>query len=110
MNKIELIDRTEVIEALEFSKTIRHMQDNVPLIDEFIGILNDAPLIDAAPVRRGEWKDESECPDIWPGDALRCTACGKLANDYIGGTEDAYFVEDPNFCPNCGADMRRVSE
>lgn len=56
MNKIELIDRVAVIEALEFSKTIRHMQANVPLIDEFIGILNDAPTIDAAPVRRGEWE------------------------------------------------------
>ena len=66
--------------------------------------------VDAAPVRRGEWIDESEDPVLYPGDTLRCAACGKLANDYIGGTEDAYFVEDPNFCPNCGADMRTARD
>lgn len=108
MNKIELIDRTEVIEALEFSKTIRHMQANVPLIDEFIGILKDAPAIDAAPVRRGEWvtvgyddQDEgmffcSRCKDErWFGEEVHTSA------------EAARLC---HYCPNCGADMRGEAE
>lgn len=95
MDKIELIDRVAVIEALEFSKTIRHMQANVPLIDEFIGILNDAPTIDAAPVRRGEWgvSEIVGYDGVNAVYAAPCSACGEFSK------------EARLFCPNCGAKM-----
>ena len=56
-------------------------------------ILASAPTIDAAPVRRGEWKKE---PYLL-GWTHRCNRCGE---NY--GMPHGMF----NFCPNCGADMR----
>ena len=88
------IDADELREAMEFCKTISHMQEHAPLIDEFIGAIDDMPTLDAAPVRRGEWVYEKI------GDKTRCfcSECG-----------DQPMRFEPNFCPNCGADMRGVS-
>ena len=35
-----------------------------------------------------------------------CSKCGKNLWDYFHFTEDGRIIEEPNFCPNCGADMR----
>ena len=59
--------------------------------------LDDLPTIDAAPVRRGEWKKE---PYLL-GWTHRCNRCGE---NY--GMPHGMF----NFCPNCGADMRGEAE
>lgn len=62
--------------------------------DYALGIIDMAPTIDAAPVRRGEWEDywvlEAGIEAVY----LKCSACG-----YWGSFEY-------NFCPDCGADMR----
>jgi rubrerythrin len=44
------------------------------------------------PVKRGKW------------DGYICSECNVCADYFISG--DFYFDEKPNFCPNCGADMR----
>lgn len=76
--------------------------------DDALGIIDSAPTIDAAPVRRGEWiavsdddQDEgmffcSRCKDErWFGEEVHtCTEAARLCH----------------YCPNCGADMRGVSE
>ena len=35
-----------------------------------------------------------------------CSKCGKDLWDYFHFTEDGRIIEEPNFCPNCGVDMR----
>lgn len=56
-------------------------------------------LIDAAPtiepeVRHGQWTDNGE-------DKFICSACKKYIYRWFGKSD---------YCPNCGADMREVSE
>ena len=52
----------------------------------------DAPTVDAAPVRHGQWETNSDRPDT-----LICSVC-KCGFDM--------WKHDPhNFCPNCGARM-----
>ena len=41
------------------------------------------PAVDAEPVRHGRWEH-----------GMRCTQCGQID------------LSKPNYCPNCGADMR----
>lgn len=50
--------------------------------------INDIP-----PVKHGWW------------DGYICSECNECADYFISG--DFYFDEKPNFCPNCGADMRK---
>lgn len=67
--------------------------DHVYTKMDFCGWLDDAPTIEAVPVRRGKW--------ILQGDRRKtlygwyfCSECGA----FIGGKT--------NFCSECGADMR----
>lgn len=62
--------------------------------------IEDAPSIDIEP-KRGEWitvfDDRHRLLKV-----LKCNLCG---------AKNHFFVEDErNFCPNCGADMRKESE
>ena len=66
-------------------------------------MLDDAPTVDAVPVRHGRWTaDESTYTD---GEA-QCSVC--KTTFYV---DDLYCVgekaqsELPNFCPHCGAKM-----
>lgn len=51
--------------------------------------------------KTGRWiTDDSELE-------IKCNKCGKSFSDYVNaGTEYIFLEEIPNFCPNCGADMR----
>lgn len=62
-----------------------------------IDILDSIPAADVRPVVRGMWKTSlTEAGEFW---ANYCSVC----NAYV-----PYGMEwEPNFCPNCGADMRR---
>ena len=66
----------------------------------FVDRLDEAPAIDAAPVRRGEW-DEDRYPFC-----NCCKECGAIVDRTCIKSNSGKL----NFCPNCGADMRRVSE
>lgn len=55
----------------------------------------------------GEWEIHSEHGRIY---ALFCSRCKKDAKDYISGSENWWINSEPNFCPNCGADMRKEGE
>ena len=66
-----------------------HMGMTLPNVIEPLEIVCDTPAIE--PERKtGEW--------IWSGSAHRCSNC----NGYTCFAES----KPPNFCPNCGADMR----
>lgn len=55
-------------------------------------IINNAPTIDAVPVKHGYWK-YSDISEIARRTWYECTCCGKL------------MAVDYNYCPNCGAEM-----
>lgn len=60
-------------------------------VDHAIQCIKEAPAADVAPVRHGRWKNG--------GNGLydTCSACGK----------EIYLAIPMNYCPNCGALMRR---
>ena len=77
-------------------------------VTKCIQILNNAPTEDVRPVVRGEWViDDKEGDKIWH---CHCSNCQKDPQDYVGGTENWWLVRLPDYCPNCGADMREVEE
>lgn len=53
------------------------------------------PVVDAKPVVKGEWIYDS------PHGVPHCSNCGEVSVELVFGRSD------PNFCSNCGADMRR---
>lgn len=60
---------------------------------------------DVKPVVRGEWKDYSD--RMYPKrHDYHCPKCGERADYFVCGTEDWWCAYEPNFCPNCGADMQ----
>lgn len=67
---------------------------------DFCGWLDDAPTVDAVPVRHGRWETDGIMMDECEYLMTRCTACG--------GTYEYGF--NMPFCPNCGADMRKDGE
>ena len=54
-------------------------------------------------VWRGEWEDHSDKHDR--GMDLFCSICHNRASRFVGGTDDWWDFQKPNFCPNCGALM-----
>ena len=51
----------------------------------------------------GEWKIDSEYGYIFH---CVCLKCNTDVMKYISGSENWWLNSVPNFCPNCGADMR----
>lgn len=62
------------------------------------GFVNRQPTIEAVGVVHGEW--------IMRGGKTYCSKCGKLALRDQDRDNWWYYVQS-NFCPNCGADMRK---
>jgi membrane protease subunit (stomatin/prohibitin family) len=78
----EYIDRTALREAL-------YREDAITFAG--LKILNQFPAVDVIERKRAEWH--------WRGFNIVCTNCGH--EPWFESAE-----EKPNFCPNCGADMR----
>ena len=57
------------------------------------------PAADMRPAVRGRWETDD-------AGAAICTACGEYAFETSTHHLCGWF---PNFCPNCGADMREVT-
>lgn len=63
-------------------------------------VINDAPTIDAVPVKYGKWVDvmtEEWCTF----DECKCSVCGVVEYFNKGWKKFSY-------CPNCGANMERA--
>lgn len=89
-------------EYIEKSKAIMYAQDYVSDNEKNVLLrrLYDEPAADVKPVARGEW---IEAQEISFDNVYACSACG---NEFVlesGTPEDNEY----NFCPNCGADMRK---
>ena len=83
----DLISRQQAIEAVKFYET---------LCDPYPRVIESLEKLPTIEPRKGRWiqdvayYDEEGCPCI----VTRCDQCGNV-----------HPVD--NFCPNCGADMRR---
>ena len=57
--------------------------------------------------KTGHWIDDNENEiDAQYGRHLyRCSKCNEYADMFVGGTEDWWDIEKPNYCPNCGCRM-----
>ena len=60
--------------------------------------IDDAPTIDAEPVRHGKNIDYTEKYHC----EFKCSLCGATADIVEGGSLDGGYF---NYCPNCGAKM-----
>lgn len=88
MNDVRLIDANRL---LEVCKEAYHYEDSRGKLGYCIDAIKHAPTIDAQPVKRGKWEYQENMP------FESCNVCGYRNYDP---------VYTPNFCPNCGADMR----
>ena len=52
---------------------------------------------------KGRWIDISGA--FARGEMLLCSYCHQRADYFIGGSEDWWDDDRPNYCPNCGAKM-----
>lgn len=67
--------------------------------------IENLPAADVKPVVRGEWNEIERGGLLTRYALFRCTHCGNIFKVY----EDTLNAGrgDKNFCPNCGADMRK---
>ena len=77
-------------------------------------LIANAPTVDAAPVRRGEWVLEespyAEHEEAMDGESHPRYVCSLCHCEAGFGCDPDGFATDQqrsNFCPNCGADMRK---
>ena len=57
--------------------------------------------------KRGKWIDRASELDAGLGrHNFVCSECAHTAWYFVGGSEDWWDIRKPNYCPNCGADMR----
>ena len=102
----EYIDREKILELIscEMEKQKREyaFSDGVHCgLERALGIVEDYPAADVAPVRYGKWLDEDfpEKMATVHGMAI-CSVCGELSHK----AEHGYNVLS-KYCPNCGAKM-----
>lgn len=79
--------------------------DELGISDEdiiFEGMLEDAPTIDAAPVRHGHWIEYGENEDGTHN--ICCSICDGFIKSK-GHANSCYTRNKYRYCPNCGARM-----
>lgn len=68
--------------------------------------LPDCPLSEVPERKKGKWID-AEWENINTGEKRKGRRCSVCGNGYFRYDVSVNTVSDiPNFCPNCGADMR----
>jgi hypothetical protein len=79
-------------------------------VESLLATIDNVPAADVRPVVRGKWIDDKGNLVPWdelnkncPSDSASCSVCGEWLT-----ASDEYPVIG-NYCPNCGADMRRES-
>lgn len=72
-----------------------YMNGDDDTLCECISILEDAPIVDAEPVRHGQWIQ----PTVIDGRAFNIPHCS-VCNEVPCGVD-----EHTKYCPNCGAKM-----
>ena len=97
---MELISREEVIEVIpkKIQNTLDYLQHDVLIDVEFE--VDELPTVEAVPVVHGKWiKLDGNWKSLNTGESLTVHQCSECGNYFIHATY--------NFCPHCGADMRK---
>ena len=84
-------------DALVFSRVrIAHEDGTIGGYNAVVmsSVINNAPTIDAEPVRHGKWNKVKHYDNVFS-----CSYCGELTTETVMG--EPRF----NFCPMCGAKM-----
>ena len=87
-------------------KTSAQNELDIPAIGTVIYILSEMDSADVRENVRGEWINTTS------GEHYKCSQCGTLAPIWIDESNSCEYDKDisewlSDFCPNCGADMRR---
>ena len=76
-------------------------------IDAVVHLIDDAPTVDAVPVRHGRWIVHHEKITFPTGEkssgGMLCSECGYKTHNKMHVMFGCPFKH----CPNCGADMRK---
>ena len=110
-----MADIEKVTKALECCSSCMHCLSGCPYDDDdddiykcTSALAKDAlALLKEQQPKKGHWQPYKYGDDTWH----QCSACG-VADRYIDivkrdGYPDYRMVSKRNFCPNCGADMRK---
>lgn len=66
---------------------------------EIADMINNAPTIEAEPVRHGRWEDKKVAF------YLKCSECGATVRKNLYDVFLDCDIRDLNYCPHCGARM-----
>lgn len=99
----DYIDRKALLDRICGNIIVTHRPGEPSLeirgANKVINFIEEAPTIEAEPMRHGKWKVLKNYP--WKLQSMFCCSeCGKFEHGY------AYEHEGFNYCPNCGAKMR----
>ena len=90
----EYIEREAVLERLK--------QECSPVVFAYLAdLVNAIPAADVRPVVRGKWE--------W-NDNNGYYYCGNCKAVSPREDQDGEYIDCPNVCPNCGADMRETND
>lgn len=90
----------KTITVAEFETFVRGIIDNAPTVYDTINLYPNGAVIIQQTIPQGEWKTV----EGYDGDEYyECSNCGEPWVLYAGTPE----TNNMNFCPNCGADMRK---
>lgn len=79
-------------DCIDCHQNVRHCQyDRNYTKMDFCGWIDDAPTVDAVPVRHGRWEEDPSGYGFWI-----CSACG-----FVSEASAANVLY--KFCPHCGA-------
>jgi hypothetical protein len=106
---VEYIDKTQALERICYDCNDLSCAKKWPCAD--YAAIRDISPADVKPVVRGEWMD---CADKLDSRSNRhyyqCPKCGYYADYFICGLEDWWCAYEPDFCPHCGAYMRKKED
>ena len=95
----DLITRTYMFQALAvFNDRENGNEHFLNGIETAREIVENAPVVDAEPVRHGRWL---ECEDGWGDTHYQCSECGAEWNLDAGTPDENGMI----YCPHCGARM-----
>lgn len=99
----EYISRQAAIDAIENTDCELSSDSWDELTDAIMSLPSEQPTADVVEVKHGRWIEYN-----YPG--AECVYCSNCKEEYypddllLGGNDY------PNFCPNCGADMRKETD
>lgn len=105
----EYIEREKAIERIRphVKPTTVYGEGYMQAIEHAVDILELLPAADVQPVKRGKW-------DFQGYQLFKCTNCKEMfTQNQLEAMQNHTDSEEwtfPNYCPNCGADMRGDTE